>query len=188
MTHQFSMEWLKGLESVSGRVFPENTAGILTKEAAVDREAGYDQELFELLRNRRKQLATEANVPPYVIFSDKTLTEMATLFPQSKEGLLTISGVGTVKLKKYGRDFLFLMQEYCRLNKIEDKTVKSDRITAPSGKPIQKKRHQTIGELYNTGRTFQILWPCSISNKPQCWIICLPFSGGQPDPYRQYNR
>ncbi|MBA4367278.1 MAG: DNA helicase RecQ [Desulfobacterium sp.] len=144
---------LKGLESVSGRVLPENTAGILTRESAEDREAGYDQELFELLRNRRKQLATEANVPPYVIFSDKTLTEMATLFPQSKEGLLEISGVGAVKLRKYGRDFLFLMQEYCRLNKIEDKAVKSDRITVSSGKPIQKKRHQTIGELYNTGRT-----------------------------------
>ena len=113
----------------------------------------YDQELFDLLRNRRKQLATEANVPPYVIFSDKTLTEMATVFPQSKESLLNISGVGTVKLRKYGRIFLFLIQEYCRINRLEDKTVKTNGVNAPSGRPIQKKRHQTIGELYNEGRS-----------------------------------
>ncbi len=146
---------LKGRLTVTGRILTESPAATFVKKAADFEDIEYDQELFDLLRKRRKELATEANVPPYVIFSDKTLTEMATLFPQTKESLLAISGVGTVKLRKYGRDFLFLMQEYCRLNRIEDKALSMDRTASFSGRPVQKKRHQAIGELYNAGRTVQ---------------------------------
>lgn len=74
----------------------------------------YDIELFEQLRQRRKELAEEANVPAFCIFPDKTLVDMATSFPQSQESLLKCYGVGEVKLKKYGVDFLMLICQYCR--------------------------------------------------------------------------
>jgi superfamily II DNA helicase RecQ len=60
-------------------------------------------------------------VPPYVIFSDKTLVEMATYFPQGRESLLNISGVGKVKFERYGAAFLEIIKEYCSANKIDEK-------------------------------------------------------------------
>jgi ATP-dependent DNA helicase RecQ len=145
---------LKGRQTVKGKKFSEKTAAPAVQK--IDHaESDYDPELFELLRSRRKQLADEADVPPYVIFPDRTLTEMAAMFPQSKESLLAINGVGTLKLRKYGRTFLFLIQEYCRANGLEDRRAASTGNSAPPavGKPQRKKRHQTIGELYNAGKT-----------------------------------
>ena len=65
-----------------------------------------DQELFEKLRSLRAQLAKEQNVPPYVIFPDKTLSEMALVRPHTSSQLLEISGVGQTKLERYGSAFL----------------------------------------------------------------------------------
>lgn len=62
----------------------------------------YDQTLFALLRQKRKQLAGDASVPPYVIFSERTLVEMSAYYPQSSDNLLKMSGVGQVKLRQYG--------------------------------------------------------------------------------------
>ena len=72
----------------------------------------YDRELFEILRKTRKKLADRTGVPPYVIFSDKTLIGMATFFPGSENELLKIHGIGTVKLEKYGKIFLDIIEEY----------------------------------------------------------------------------
>ncbi len=69
-------------------------------------ELEYNSALFALLRQKRKEMADEAGVPPYVIFSDKTLVEMAAYYPQSVASLLNISGVGQVKLRQYGEAFL----------------------------------------------------------------------------------
>ena len=62
----------------------------------------------------------QAGVPPYVIFSDKTLVEMAAYYPQSLESLLKISGVGQVKLRQYGETFLAIIQEYCQAHKLPE--------------------------------------------------------------------
>jgi ATP-dependent DNA helicase RecQ len=75
--------------------------------------APYNQQLFELLRSLRKQIADEQGIPPYVVFSDRTLHEMATIFPRTAEAMLTVSGVGEVKLERYGRQFLRLIDRYC---------------------------------------------------------------------------
>ncbi len=74
----------------------------------------YDSRLFELLRAKRTELARQGNVPPYVIFSDYTLSEMATYFPQTKHALSNISGVGEYKLEKYAVDFLSIIRAYCQ--------------------------------------------------------------------------
>jgi ATP-dependent DNA helicase RecQ len=89
-----------------------------TKAAAKD--TIHDPLLFELLRKKRKQLADEAQVPPFVIFSDRTLTEMAAWLPRSKESLLQIHGIGQVKEKRYGSVFLDIIRRYCAENHISE--------------------------------------------------------------------
>ncbi len=66
----------------------------------------YDEELFQALRALRKRLADESRVPPYVIFGDATLVEMAATRPGDEMELLNINGVGQIKLERYGSDFL----------------------------------------------------------------------------------
>src|SRR5690606_25795190 len=65
-----------------------------------------DKNLFDALRHYRMELAKEQNVPPYVIFHDKTLLEMAARKPQTLEEFATISGVGESKMNRYGQSFL----------------------------------------------------------------------------------
>jgi ATP-dependent DNA helicase RecQ len=65
-----------------------------------------DGALFEALRRLRRELADERRVPPYVIFSDATLHELARLRPRSREALLAIKGVGEWKCAQYGDRFL----------------------------------------------------------------------------------
>jgi len=65
-----------------------------------------DQELFEALRQLRKELAQEQGVPPYVIFGDATLLQMSQKRPRSDAQLLEITGVGEKKLERYGAEFL----------------------------------------------------------------------------------
>jgi ATP-dependent DNA helicase RecQ len=75
----------------------------------------YDDELFDALRMRRKQLANEAGVPPYVIFGDATLAEMATKMPTDEAALLAINGVGRHKLQRFGGEFIDEIISYlCR--------------------------------------------------------------------------
>ncbi len=72
----------------------------------------YNQELFELLRLLRKQIADEQGVPPYVVFSDRTLREMAAILPLTAEDMLAVSGVGEVKLERYGHQFLRILDRF----------------------------------------------------------------------------
>ena len=113
----------------------------------------YDQALFEMLRKKRKELADQANVPPYIIFPDKTLIELAIYFPQSEENLLNIHGVGAEKLKKYGDVFLQIVKAYCRTNQINEQPRKQYKSKAVASKYNHKQRHIVIGEAYNNGRT-----------------------------------
>ena len=73
-----------------------------------------DTELFEALRNLRRQLAEQRHVPAYVLFNDATLREMARLRPGSPDAMLEIRGVGERKLADLGRQFLKTISDYCR--------------------------------------------------------------------------
>ena len=75
---------------------------------------GHDAILFERLKALRKKIALKKNLPPYIIFSDTTLKEMATRFPHSPEEFHSITGVGDHKLRKYGDIFLTEIEHYCR--------------------------------------------------------------------------
>ena len=72
-----------------------------------------DQELFELLRVLRKEIATEQGIPPYMVFSDPSLHQMSSICPRTADTMLTVTGVGEVKLERFGRQFLRLIERYC---------------------------------------------------------------------------
>ena len=72
-----------------------------------------DQELFELLRVLRKEIASEQGIPPYMVFSDPSLHQMASIYPRTSDTMLTVTGVGEVKLERFGRQFLRLIERYC---------------------------------------------------------------------------
>jgi len=72
----------------------------------------YDRKLFAKLRKLRKTLADENNVPPYVVFNDTTLLEMAEQLPVSPSDLLDITGVGQRKLEKFGRPFMAMIRDH----------------------------------------------------------------------------
>jgi len=115
-------------------------------------ELEYDQALFALLRSKRKQLADEVGLPPYVIFSDRSLVEMAAYFPQSPERLLDIAGVGQVKARQYGETFLTIIRDYCGERALAEKVKQSPRKRDDSG-----RRYVIIGEAYNGGASVESL-------------------------------
>ena len=75
--------------------------------------------LFERLRQKRYKMAQEAKMPPYIIFSDKTLRQMSTYLPVTKEEMLSINGVGNSKYEKYGEAFAEEIRNFIRENGIE---------------------------------------------------------------------
>jgi ATP-dependent DNA helicase RecQ len=79
----------------------------------------YDDKLFELLKGLRKKIAKEKDLPPYVIFQDPSLEEMATTYPTTKDDLASVNGVGMGKVNKFGKSFLELIQKYVDENDIE---------------------------------------------------------------------
>ena len=74
--------------------------------------ANADSKLFAKLRHLRKQIADQENLPPYVIFSDVSLSEMSEMMPTNDSQFLSITGVGHIKLDKYGEEFLSEIKQY----------------------------------------------------------------------------
>ncbi|MBT1712280.1 DNA helicase RecQ [Fulvivirgaceae bacterium PWU5] len=88
----------------------------------------YDVKLFEMLKVLRKKIAKDKNLPPYVIFQDPSLEEMATTYPTTKDELAQVNGVGMGKVNKFGDEFLTLIQQFVDEHDIEtanDVVVKS---------------------------------------------------------------
>ncbi len=98
---------------------PVRLVQLARREKAVKAKAegvsweGVDRDLFEALRVLRKRLADEKRVPPYVVFNDTTLREMARVRPSSLERMRAISGVGDTKLREFGQAFLDVVEEHC---------------------------------------------------------------------------
>ena len=79
----------------------------------------YDEKLFEMLKTLRRKVAKAKDLPPYVIFQDPSLEEMATTYPTTKEELASVNGVGMGKVNKFGDEFLELIQQYVDEHDIE---------------------------------------------------------------------
>ncbi|MEZ0481711.1 DNA helicase RecQ [Planococcus sp. SSTMD024] len=89
---------------------------VMRKGAVVTKRIATNDPLFEELRTVRKKLADEAGVPPFVIFSDKSLQDMVARKPKDEEAFLEVNGVGANKLEKYGEYFLEAIRMYETVN------------------------------------------------------------------------
>ena len=78
-----------------------------------------DQQLYSMLKDLRKSFAKKHKLPPYVIFQDVSLEQMATMYPVTIQELQNVQGVGAGKAKRFGKEFCELIRKYCEDNEIE---------------------------------------------------------------------
>ncbi len=97
-----------------------------------------DEPLLKMLRDLRREMGERMNIPPYVIFMDKSLDEMATFYPVSIKQLNRINGVGEGKALRYGKEFCSLIAKYCEENDID---VLDDEDPYKSANKNNKKRN-----------------------------------------------
>ncbi|MBI2120732.1 MAG: RecQ family ATP-dependent DNA helicase [Parcubacteria group bacterium] len=93
------------------------------KEKPAHTDGNFDAALFEELRATRKEEAERLGLPPYIVFGDKTLREMASLFPETPEEFLELNGVGNRKLEQFGELFLSVIREYVSIHDIQKRPV-----------------------------------------------------------------
>jgi ATP-dependent DNA helicase RecQ len=124
-------------------------------EKMVINAKSYDSVLFDMLKALRRQVARQKNLPPYVIFQDPSLEEMATVYPGETDDLKKIIGVGESKARKFGKPFLDLINKYVEENDI---ITASDVLVKSSGAKSKNKiyiimqidKKQDLEEIANT--------------------------------------
>ena len=94
-------------------------AAVVIKTPGKKEEPEFNSELFEILRTVRREIAEKAGVPPFVVFGDTSLRDMARYFPRTDSDFKRISGVGTAKLERYGETFLREISRFVREKGIE---------------------------------------------------------------------
>ncbi len=92
---------------------------------SADVDFDFDEELFEKLRHLRTKIARDRELPPYVIFHDKTLRQMAAILPTTPDILGSISGVGQNKINDFGDDFMNVIKAFCAEKNIDTKNHQS---------------------------------------------------------------
>ena len=92
----------------------KNKSQVWQKVAVQKKKQADNAPLFEALRLLRRQIAEQENVPPFVVFADSVLKEMCQACPSTLEELRQVKGIGDVKLRRYGADFLRVIGEYSR--------------------------------------------------------------------------
>jgi ATP-dependent DNA helicase RecQ len=111
-------DWLTHPEQIA-LYKPHDRAPREDDDFALEDEDLHDPVLLDMLKALRKKIADERRVPPYVIFQEPTLVEMATRYPITLEEIEKISGVGPIKTKKFGKAFVELIRKYVEDNDIE---------------------------------------------------------------------
>ena len=112
-----------------------------------------DAELFERLRQLRRELADRAGVPAYIIFSDRALVEMATHYPQDAEQFLAINGVGEAKRANYGEAFLKVIRDHCATRGGSPPPTVQEPGPEPTSWLTARRRFEEIGAAFASGAT-----------------------------------
>ncbi len=105
----------------------------------------YSEGLFGELRAERKRIAQELGVPPFVVFSDRTLHEIARYFPEEPSELRKISGVGETKLDRFGESFMLVVRAYKQAH--PDEAVERGILRVPTSN-VRKKKTDTVRETF----------------------------------------
>ena len=113
-----------------------------------------DNSLFEILRALRKEIADREKVPPYHVFADTALKEMSEYYPIDEKGLLAIKGVGEVKLKKYGAEFLHILQDYVEKNSLKPTTPLPEE-KQPNDNTSDSPSHVITLQMYQAGHSLE---------------------------------
>ena len=148
-------------EVLAGRVQVELTKARVREERRaklVPADTTYEQPLFEELRRLRAVFAQAENLPPYIIFSDATLIEMATWLPLTDDDMRRIMGVGDVKMQKYGRDFLAEVRKYCLRLGLESRAglkASSRARKRRTRKPDSRSTFELSLDLFREGKTVE---------------------------------
>ncbi len=146
----------RGIENVYGILDRTEVAmageDIIRTSSEIENE--YNVELFELLREKRKQLADKDDVPPYAIFPDTTLIEMAYYFPKSKDSLDALYGVGAVKLKKFGDAFIGIIKTFTADHDIMER---QKTLIKKVREEEKKEKYITVAESFNAGSSISLL-------------------------------
>lgn len=124
-------------------------------------DISYDVNLFNILSEIRKHLATELNVPPFVVFADTTLIQMCILYPTTTKELYNVSGVGNYKAENYGKYFLNEIQKYVEAHNIDKSSILT--VNSPSSlkklklpkekRPTKEDTKLITYNLYISGKT-----------------------------------
>ncbi len=121
-------------------------------------ETSYDEELFQILRTQRKAWADAQNVPPYVVYSDKTLVELSQNYPLSNFELTKIYGIGQAKIDRYGAETVAIIAKYCTEHSIHRSPSApyetSKQVAIPKVSLLNSKIIQAV-ELFEKGESFQ---------------------------------
>ena len=153
----------KSMEVLSGKTKVELIKVTVKEEKrsklVSDASLPYIQELFDELRHIRTVFAATEKVPPYIVFSDATLIEMATYLPQSDFEMRKISGVGDLKMEKYGAAFLRHIKDYCSKNnlvsRIDLKTRKRATTQRTKRDATGKDTYRISLEMFRDGRSIE---------------------------------
>jgi ATP-dependent DNA helicase RecQ len=135
------------------RVYLIKTKEKKEKKESLVSEVSYEYlpDLLDNLKKIRTKIAKGENVPPYIVFSDTTLVELATYLPLSISEMRRISGVGELKLDKYGADFLHEIFNYCQTHNLFSRI----ELKSPSRKSRPKRNANTIDTYTTSLRLFQ---------------------------------
>ena len=126
-------------------------------------KAGY--ELFDILRKLRFEIARDEGIPPYIVFSDRTLVDMTVKMPCDREMMLDVSGVGETKLEKYGSRFIEAIRAYADGNPDSIMSVSDDSSDGSAGggnpnhgvlKPEQREKPSSAGTAWTEEEDFRL--------------------------------
>ncbi|MEG5041196.1 MULTISPECIES: DNA helicase RecQ [unclassified Microcoleus] len=145
-----SWEIMKRQRTVEIAIEPQREVQAKVRSLAVEVEA-----LFTILRTLRKQIADEQFVPPYVVFADKSLRDMAEKRPQTLTEFEEVYGVGSNKRDKYGKVFLEAIRTFCQEQGLPSGAASSDVANLPNLANVASYSQMQTWELYRQGLTVQ---------------------------------
>ncbi|MGX6444815.1 DNA helicase RecQ [Neobacillus sp. K501] len=132
----------KGKEVLLGKI------PVHRRETVKVKEIKNDDPLFEELRELRRKIAGEENVPPFVIFSDAALKDMCAKLPKTSEEFLQVSGVGEHKLQKYGLDFIQIIRSFSEVHPEREPEKGTTAVVKKSPKKAVTDSHLETFHLY----------------------------------------
>ena len=137
------------LNKKSFELLKDENIKIMKKVIKIDKKVEINESLFDKLKELRYIISKEENVPPYIIFNDKTLKEISEKVPRTRAEFLKISGVGEIKYEKYGKRFLGIIEE------LKDEVNNEKTILNNEKKHDKKSSNELSYEMHMQGKSFK---------------------------------